>query len=250
MKLFKTATTPITKFDVRFENVTFGYIKDHNIVNRASFYIKDQSTVALVGASGSGKTTLTRLISRMWDPGKGRITIGGAPISRISQQELANYVTYISATTLLPDDTLYNAIWSANPNASPELVFEAIENACVIDFAWELPDGMHTQLRHPECHLSDQEKLRIQIARAMLKNTPILLLDETVTTSGAMDMIYLQKAKQELIKDKTVIIITRNPETIKDADQVFVLHNGKLEEHSNAVFYYNHTHQWNLQLEF
>ncbi len=250
MKLFKTAIATPTRFDIRFENVSFGYIKDHNIIDRVSFQIKDQNTVALVGASGSGKTTLAGLISRMWDSKKGRITIGGIPISRIPQHQLADYVMLISAATPLPDDTLYNAIWSANPKASPEQVFEALENARVIDFAWELPDGMHTHLQHPECHLSDQEKLRIQMARALLKNTPVLLLDETVTPCGPVDMIYLQKAKQELIKNKTVIIITRNPETIKDADQVFVLHNGKIEEHSNPVFYYNHTHQWNLQLEF
>lgn len=250
MKLFQSAKTGITHFDIRFEKVTFGYIKNKTVVKGASFYIKDRSTVALVGASGSGKTTLTGLIARMWDPKKGCIKIGGTDITRFTPEQLTSYIDILSAAQPLPDDTLYNAIRSANPEASNDQVFEAIEKARVIDFAWELPDGLQTQLQHPEFRFSDTEKLRIQIARALLKNAPVLLLDETISRSNLTDLHYLEKAKQELLKDKTVIIITRNPETIKNADQVLVVNDGKLEEHSNAAFYQHHTQQWNLHLEF
>lgn len=250
MRLFHAIKPEINRFDIRLENVTFGYIKDKNIVSGVSFYIKEHSTVALVGASGSGKTTLTGLIARMWDPKKGRIKIGGTDITRIPQHQLIHYMDTLSVSQPLPDDTLYNTIRSANPQATEDQILDAAEKARVIDFAWELPDGMHTRLQHPECRLSDDEKLRIHIARALLKNAPILLLDETITVSDPTNLIYLRKAKQELLNGKTVVIITRDPETIKNADQVLVLNDGKLEEHSNAVFYSNHTQQWNLHLEF
>ncbi|UUC44354.1 ATP-binding cassette domain-containing protein [Flavobacterium cerinum] len=250
MRLFRAIQPEIDRFDIRLENVTFGYIKDINIVKGVSFHIKEQSKVALVGAAGSGKTTLTGLIARMWDPKKGRIKIGGTDITRIPQRQLIRYIDILSVSQPLPDDTLYNAIRSANPEATEDQIFDAAEKARVIDFAWELPDGMHTQLQHPEYRLSDDEKLRIHMARALLKKAPILILDETITVSDPTNRIYIEKAKQELLNGKTVIIITRDPETIKNVDQVLVMNDGKLEEHSDAVFYSNHTQQWNLRLEF
>ncbi|MBN9286132.1 MULTISPECIES: ATP-binding cassette domain-containing protein [unclassified Flavobacterium] len=212
--------SPVT-FDIQFDNVAFN-ADGEKAVRRISFHAEEKSVTALVGLSATDKITLTTLLSHFWDIKKGTIKIGGIPIKNIPQQQLSAFVSEIFQDSEVLNDSIYNNLKSENPEATDDAIFDATEKAQVIDFAWELPEGLHTRIGKYGYQLSVNEKLRLNIARAILKNAPILLLDEAAFSLDADQNNGIQKTIQELVKNKTLLIITDRLETIKNADQIVV----------------------------
>ena len=217
-------------FNINFDNVSFSYLEDKTTLNNLNFSIPQHSMVALVGHSGSGKTTIASLIARFWDVNNGRITIGGVDIRNIRQDRFYGLISEVFQDVYLFDDTIYNNIKIGNPNATESQIIEAAEKAQVLSFAWELPQGMHTPVGEGGNHLSGGQKQRISIARALLKDAPIILLDEATASLDPENEIYIQKAIQELVKNKTVVVIAHKLSTIKNADKILVLEEGRIAE--------------------
>ena len=160
----------------------------------------------------------------------GRITIGGVDIRNIRQDRFYGLISEVFQDVYLFDDTIYNNIKIGNPNATESQIIEAAEKAQVLSFAWELPQGMHTPVGEGGNHLSGGQKQRISIARALLKDAPIILLDEATASLDPENEIYIQKAIQELVKNKTVVVIAHKLSTIKNADKILVLEEGHIAE--------------------
>ena len=219
-----------THFDMAFHDVSFAYLPDKTTLSHLNFTVPDHNMVALVGHSGSGKTTIASLIARFWDVTKGSITIGGVDIRHIPQERFYGLISEVFQEVYLFDDTIYNNIKIGNPHATEAEVIAAAERAQVLSFAWELPQGMHTPVGEGGNRLSGGEKQRISIARALLKNAPIILLDEATASLDPENEIFIQQAIQELVKDKTVVVIAHKLSTIKNADKILVLENGKIAE--------------------
>lgn len=217
-------------FNINFDNVSFSYLEDKTTLNNLNFSIPQHSMIALVGHSGSGKTTIASLIARFWDVNNGRITIGGVDIRNIRQDRFYGLISEVFQDVYLFDDTIYNNIKIGNPNATESQIIEAAEKAQVLSFAWELPQGMHTPVGEGGNHLSGGQKQRISIARALLKDAPIILLDEATASLDPENEIYIQKAIQELVKNKTVVVIAHKLSTIKNADKILVLEEGHIAE--------------------
>lgn len=224
-------TTP-EKYDVAFQNVNFSYI-DREILKDASFTIPEKGLTALVGASGSGKTTIANLVARFWDVQKGSVTIGGENVKDMSPQTVYSLISQVFQDVYLFDDTIYNNIKIGNPNATEAEIMQVAEKAQVTEFLGVLENGIKTKVGEGGSKLSGGQKQRISIARAMLKDAPIILLDEATAALDPENEIYIQQAIQELVKEKTVVVIAHKLQTVRNADKIIVLENGNIAEEGN-----------------
>jgi ATP-binding cassette subfamily B protein IrtB len=234
--LRKTRTLPegektnrINNFDIQFKNVTFSY-HDKEVLKNLNITISANSLTALVGPSGSGKTTITRLISRFWDVDEGEIHIGGKNIKSFTTDHLLSKISMVFQDVYLFNDTIYNNINIGNPNASREEVLAAARAAQCHPFIDALPDKYETMVGEGGNTLSGGEKQRISIARAILKNAPFVLLDEATASLDPENERYIQEAINDLVKNKTVVIIAHRLNTIIKADKIIVIDKGSMVE--------------------
>lgn len=221
---------PLDSFDIGFEHVSFAYENGNPILKDVSFSIPQGSMTAIVGPSGGGKTTITRLIARFWDVQEGSITIGGRDVKEFTCDSLLKNMSMVFQNVYLFHDTIENNIKFGCPDATHEQVVEAAKKACCHDFISALPQGYDTVIGEGGSTLSGGEKQRISIARAMLKDAPIILLDEATASVDPENEVHLQQAISALVKNKTLIVIAHRLSTIRDADQILVVDNGKIVE--------------------
>ena len=185
---------------------------------------------ALVGLSGSGKTTMTNLIARFWDIQEGNIYIGDVPIKELNPDRLLSRIAMVFQDVYLFNDTIAGNIRIGNPDATDEEVCEAAKLACCSDFIESLPQGYDTPVSEAGGSLSGGERQRISIARAILKNAPIILLDEATASLDPENEADIQKAIENLVQDKTLIVIAHRFKSIENADQILVIDNGRISE--------------------
>ena len=221
--------------DVIFKNVSFAYENKAETtrveaLSNISFTAKSGEITALVGPSGGGKSTVANLIPRFWDVNEGEIQIGGINIKEISTDELMNTVSFVFQDTFLFYDTLFENIKVGNPRATDEEVYEAARAAQCHEFIQNLPNGYNTLIGEGGVFLSGGEEQRVSVARAILKNAPILVLDEATAFADPENEYKMQLALKELIKDKTVIMIAHRLSSIKNANQIIVLENGRINQ--------------------
>ena len=219
----------VSKYDIELKNVTFGYNQD-DVIKDVSFSIPAGSVTALVGPSGSGKSTISKLIARFWDVRKGQITIGGIDVRTIEPEHLMRCMSFVFQDVTLFNDTVFNNIRVGNTNATEEQVMAAAKAAYCDEFIQRLPDGYQTVLGENGSTLSGGERQRISIARALLKDAPIILLDEATASLDPENEVLIQRAIAKLVEGKTVIMIAHRLRTVVDADQIIVLADGKLAE--------------------
>ena len=216
-------------YDIELKNVTFAYAKE-DVIKDVSLKIPSGSITALVGPSGSGKSTISKLIARFWDVQKGSITIGGENIKNIEPEHLMKSISFVFQDVTLFNDTVYNNIRVGNMAATEEQVMAAAKAAYCDEFVMRLSDGYQTVLGENGSTLSGGERQLISIARALLKDAPIILLDEATASLDPENEVLIQRAIARLVEGKTVIMIAHRLRTVVDADQIFVLENGKLVE--------------------
>lgn len=219
------------RFDVVFDGVSFKYNeKDNYALRNISFSVLQNTTTALVGPSGAGKSTVARLIPRFWDVTEGSIKIGDRDIRDIDTTALMDTVSFVFQDTFLFNDTLANNIRIANNNATDEDMIEAAKAAQIHDFIVTLPDGYETLAGDRGTNLSGGQRQRITIARAILRNTPVIVLDEATAFADPENEEEIIKALSNLMKNKTVIVIAHRLSTIKDAEQIVVFEKGEIKE--------------------
>ncbi|MEN7547159.1 ABC transporter ATP-binding protein [Rapidithrix thailandica] len=242
---------PPEHFDIAFDHVNFSYTGDENVLKGISFYIPEKSMVALVGPSGSGKTTIANLIARFWDAQQGSVMIGGIDIQLLAPHTVYQMISEVFQEVYLFDDTVYNNILIGNPKASKEQVWQAAKAAQCQEFIRSLPQGMETRVGEGGSRLSGGQKQRVSIARAMLKDAPIVLLDEATASLDPENEVYIQRAIQQLVKDKTVVVIAHKLQTIKNANQIIVLDQGRIKETGDHTYLMEvgglYTQLWNQQ---
>ena len=214
--------------DLEFENVSFSY-GDEKVLKNISFCAKQGEVTALVGYSGAGKSTIGTLIPRFYDPSEGSIKIGGVDIKNIPMSALMDKIAFVFQDSDLITDTVFNNVAMAKPSSTKEDVIKACKKARCHDFIEKLPDGYDTVLGKGT-YLSGGEKQRIAVARAILKNAPILVLDEATSFADSENEYLMQEALSELVKDKTVIMIAHRLNTIEHANQILVISDGKIAE--------------------
>jgi ATP-binding cassette subfamily B protein len=214
-------------FDITFDRVSFGY-DDHRVLDDVSFTIPEKRLVALVGPSGSGKTTITNLIARFWDVTDGSIYIGGVDVREMTTDTLLSHITMVFQDVYLFNDTILNNIRFGNPNATDEQVFAAARAAQCHDFIVELPEGYLTIVGEGGGTLSGGQKQRISIARAILKDAPIVLLDEATASIDPENERLVQQAFNALTANKTLIVIAHRLNTVQYADNIIVLDEGRV----------------------
>ncbi len=231
----KEAQTPSlpSNSSVALENVSYSYDGEVQALNNVSLTIKPNQTVAFAGPSGSGKTTAANIISRFFDPQKGRALIGGVDIKEIKKEELMNRISFVFQNSRLIRGSIFENVRMSKPNASRHEVLQALKIAQCDDIIKKLPDGIDTVIGTGGVFLSGGEQQRIAIARAILKNSPIIILDEATAFADPDNEALVQKAFNEISKDKTVIMIAHRLSTIRNADCIFVLNNGQIEEKGN-----------------
>lgn len=216
---------------VEFKNVFFRYSGTENdAIRDISFKVNPGETVALVGTSGGGKSTAAGLISRFWDVSDGEIKVGGVNVKNIKKSELMETVSYVFQDSRLLKTSIFENVRLAKPNASRKEVENALHKAQCDDIVAKLPDGMDTIIGTKGVYLSGGEQQRIAIARVMLKDAPIIVLDEATAFADPENESLVQRAFEELSKDKTVIMIAHRLTTVRNADRIFVLKDGKIEE--------------------
>jgi ATP-binding cassette subfamily B protein len=219
----------INGYDIEFKNVTFSY-EARDVIKNMSFKIKENTMTALVGSSGSGKTTITNLIARFWDVQKGKITIGGTNIKDMKCESILSHISIVFQNVYLFNDSIINNIKFGKPEATKEEVIEAAKKARCHEFIEKLENGYDTIIGQGGSTLSGGEKQRISIARAILKDAPIIFLDEATASIDPENEQKIQQAINELIKNKTLIVIAHRLSTIKNADQILVIEEGELAE--------------------
>ena len=225
-------TSPIRHPSIEFKDVSFAY-DEKTILDHISCEMKKNTITAIVGPSGSGKTTFCNLIARFWDVNTGEILIGGKNIKEYTLPHLMSHIAMVFQSVYLFEDTIENNIKFGVPNATREEVIEAAKKAMCHDFIEALPNGYDTLIGEGGATLSGGEKQRISIARAMLKDAPIVIFDETTANIDPENEDKLKAAIEELIKNKTIIMIAHRLSTIRNADQILVLNNGKIEQRGN-----------------
>lgn len=221
------AVNKIQNYDIELQNISFGYDK-RPIIQDVSLKIPERSVTAIVGPSGSGKTTLCNLIARFWDVQKGAILIGGKNVTDIEPDELMKLMSIVFQNVYLFHDTIENNIKFGRSDATHEAVVEAARRACCHDFIEKLPNAYQTVIGEGGSTLSGGEKQRISIARAILKDAPIVILDEATSSVDPENQHILLTAINELTKGKTLIIIAHRLSTIRNADQIVVLDGGRI----------------------
>ena len=216
--------------DIVFDHVGFAYNTGETVLKDVSFTARQGEVTALVGPSGGGKTTVSRLAARFWDVSSGKITVGGMDISRTDPEALLSLFSIVFQDVTLFDNTILENIRIGNKNATDEQVIEAARLANVDEFAEKLPDGWNTDIGENGCELSGGERQRISIARAFLKNAPIILLDEATASLDVENETLIQTALSRLIADKTVLVIAHRMRTVAGADKIVVLAGGAVAE--------------------
>ncbi|WP_462427448.1 ABC transporter ATP-binding protein [Fusobacterium varium] len=219
----------VNQFDISYENVSFAY-DSTPVLKKISFNIPERTTTALVGLSGSGKTTVINLLGRFWDAQQGKIKIGGKEIQNLSYEYLLRNLSFVFQDVMLFQDSILNNIRIGKPSACLDEVVEAAKKAGCHDFIMKLPDGYDTVPGEGGSTLSSGEKQRIAIARALIKDAPIVLLDEVTANIDVENEVKIQSALQELLKNKTVIMIAHKLSTIQDVDQILVIEDGKISQ--------------------
>ncbi|MNI53029.1 Iron import ATP-binding/permease protein IrtA [compost metagenome] len=213
-----------------FDRVTFGYDVHVPVLKSLSFTIKPKSITALVGPSGSGKSTITRLIARFWDIQDGEIRIGDQPLQNTDPQKLLANISMVFQDVYLFQDSIGNNIRIGKMDATQEEIEEAAKRACCHEFIAKLPQGYDTPVGEGGSTLSGGEKQRISIARALLKDSSIVLLDEATASLDPENESAVQQAINELVANKTVIMIAHRLKTIQNADKILVLEQGEVVE--------------------
>ena len=217
-------------YDIVFDHVGFAYNTGETVLKDVSFTAKQGEVTALVGPSGGGKTTVSRLAARFWDINKGKITVGGMDVSQIDPETLLSLYSIVFQDVTLFDNTILENIRIGNKDATDEQVIAAAKLANVDEFAEKLPDGWHTNIGENGCELSGGERQRISIARAFLKNAPIILLDEATASLDVENETLIQTALSRLIVDKTVLVIAHRMRTVAGSDKIVVLSDGTVAE--------------------
>ena len=215
--------------EIEYDGVSFGYT-DKEVLKNVSFSIKRGEMTALVGPSGGGKSTIASLLARFWDIKKGRILVRGEDIREVSLGSLMDQLSMVFQRVYLFQDTVYNNIAISRPDATKEEVYEAARKARCYDFIMQLPDGFDTVIGEGGASLSGGEKQRISIARCILKDSPIVILDEATASVDADNERAIQEAISELCRNKTLLVIAHRLKTIRDADQILVVSGGEITE--------------------
>jgi len=222
----------LNSYDIELKDVCFGYGKKE-ILKNINLQIKSNSSLAIVGASGSGKTTLCNIIARFWDVNKGEVFIGGYNVKDFTSESLLKNISMVFQKVYLFNDTIENNIKFGNPNATHDEVVAACKKACCHDFITSLSDGYDTVVGEGGSTLSGGEKQRISIARAILKDAPIIILDEATSSVDPENEHMLISAIKELTKNKTLISIAHRLSTVREADQIIVIDKGKIVQRGN-----------------
>lgn len=225
-----TAVESIDRFDIRFDQVDFAYEPDVPVLRKVSFEAPQGTTTAIIGPSGSGKTTIVSLLVRFWDVTGGSITVGGVDVRRIPPDVLTRYVSVVFQDVYLLNDTVMNNIRIGCPSATDEAVYEAAKAARCHEFITAMESGYSTMVGEGGSTLSGGEKQRISIARALLKDAPIVLLDETTSNLDADNERDIQRAFDRLMQNKTVLVVAHRLHTIRNADRILVLNRGEIRE--------------------
>ncbi len=231
-KPFENTDKNITPDDnsVAFENVSFSYDGEKLALDNVSFEVKSGTSLALVGPSGGGKTTVAGLIARFWDVQNGAVKIGGVNVKDIPKEELMNTVSYVFQDSKLLKRSILENVRLSRPDATEQEVMIALEKAQCTDIIEKLPDGINTVIGAKGVYLSGGEQQRIAIARAVLKDAPIVVLDEATAFADPENEYLVQNSFKELSKNKTVIMIAHRLSTIQGCDNIIVLDNGKISE--------------------
>ena len=215
--------------EIEYQGVTFGYT-DKDVLNDVSFSVDQGKMTALVGPSGGGKSTIANLLARFWDVKTGSIKVRGRDIRDISLGSLMDNISMVFQRVYLFQDTVANNISIGRPDATREEIIEAAKKARCYDFIMNLPEGFDTVIGEGGASLSGGEQQRISIARCILKDSPIVILDEATSSIDADNERAIQEAISELCKDKTLLVIAHRLKTIKDADQILVISDGEIRE--------------------
>ncbi len=223
-----TEEKPISKHDIRMENVTFSYTGGEDVIHNVNLQIPEKSFYALVGPSGGGKSTLARLIARFWDTSKGDIYIGGVNIKNIPLSELADEVSFVTQDNFLFNSSILENIRLGNPSATNKQVLEAAQKAQCDEFINKLENGYQSTAGEAGDKLSGGERQRIAIARAILKNAPVIILDEATSFTDPENEAKIQEAIAELTKGKTLLVIAHRLSTIKNADKILLVKHGEI----------------------
>lgn len=235
---------------ISIENVTFAYDESKdNAIDGITMHVKAGEHVALVGPSGGGKTTLASLIARFWDVKSGSIRLGGADVKDIDAKELMNQVSYVFQDSKLLKMSILENVRMGRPDAGDDEVMKALQAAQCMDIIEKFPDGVNTVIGSKGIYVSGGEAQRLSIARAFLKNAPVLILDEATAFADPDNEKLVQKAFENLAKDKTVIMIAHRLSTVTDADCIYILKDGRIAESGthdeltakNGIY----THMWN-----
>lgn len=247
---YKEENVKLKHFDVAFDHVDFSYNQQADVLHDICFHAKEGNTTALIGPSGSGKSTVASLIARFWDVSRGCIYIGGQDVRNLNPDGLLHYISEVFQENTLLADTIYNNIRAGRDNATKEEVIAAAKAAHCHEFIEKLPEGYHTQLSEGGNTLSGGEKQRIAIARAILKNAPILLLDESTASLDADNEAKINQALDRLMKGKTVFVIAHRLNTIQNANQIILLNQGCIEEiGTHAELLKKHGHYYEMVQE-
>ena len=218
------------KGEIDFENVSFGYNTTQEVLNDVSFTIKKGETIALVGPSGGGKTTICHLIPRFYEYEKGKILIDGTPITHFTRESLRENIGIVQQDVFLFGGSIKENIRYGKLNAADEEIEAAARRANILEFVNSLPDGWDTEIGERGVRLSGGQKQRLSIARVFLKNPPILILDEATSALDNTTEMLIQESLNELAKGRTTIVVAHRLSTVKNADEIIVVSNGKIDE--------------------